>query len=29
VQWKLLNIRRMAPAKRAQSLERLREVLLG
>ena len=29
VQWKLLNIRRMAPAKRAQALERLREVLLG
>jgi len=29
MQWKLLNIRRMAPAKRAQALERLREVLLG
>lgn len=29
VQWKLLNIRRMAPAKREQALERLREVLLG
>ncbi len=29
VQWKLQNIRRMAPAKLAQSLERLREVLLG
>lgn len=29
VQWKLQNIRRMAPAKRAQALERLREVLLG
>ncbi|MCR4303378.1 MAG: nucleotidyl transferase AbiEii/AbiGii toxin family protein [Gallionella sp.] len=29
MQWKLLNIRRMASAKRAQALERLREVLLG
>jgi predicted nucleotidyltransferase component of viral defense system len=29
VQWKLLNIRRMAPARRAQALERLREVLSG
>lgn len=29
VQWKLLNIRSMPPAKRAQALERLREALLG
>jgi len=29
VQWKLLNIQRMAPAKRQQALERLRQVLFG
>lgn len=29
VQWKLLNIRRMAPAKREQAVERLRHVLYG
>jgi hypothetical protein len=29
VQWKLLNIRRMASAKRAPALERLRQVLYG
>lgn len=29
VQWKLLNIRRMAPAKRERALESLRQVLLG
>ena len=29
VQWKLLNIRRMASAKREQALENLRQVLLG
>ena len=29
VQWKLLNIRRMAPAKREQALERLHRVLFG
>jgi predicted nucleotidyltransferase component of viral defense system len=29
VQWKLLNIRRMAPAKRKQSFEILRQILLG
>ncbi len=29
VQWKLQNIRRMAPAKREQALERLRRVLYG
>lgn len=29
VQWKLLNIRRMASAKRASALERLRHVLYG
>ena len=29
VQWKLLNIRRMAPAKRQQAFERLRQVLFG
>ena len=29
VQWKLQNVRRMAPAKREQALERLRHVLYG
>jgi predicted nucleotidyltransferase component of viral defense system len=29
VQWKLQNVRRMAPAKREQALERLRRVLYG
>ena len=29
VQWKLLNIQRMVPAKREQALERLRHVLYG
>ena len=29
VQWKLQNVRRMAPAKRDQALERLRRVLYG
>jgi hypothetical protein len=29
VQWKLQNVRRMAPAKREQAVERLRHVLYG
>lgn len=29
IQWKLQNVRRMAPAKREQALERLRRVLYG
>jgi hypothetical protein len=29
VQWKLLNIRRMAIVKREQALENLRQVLFG
>jgi hypothetical protein len=29
VQWKLQNVRRMAPAKREQALARLRRVLYG
>jgi len=29
VQWKLQNVRRMAPAKREQAVERLRRVLYG
>ncbi len=29
VQWKLMNVRRMSPAKREQAVERLRRVLFG